>query len=249
MLKAVLFDLDETLFDRIASVRAFVLQQFAGDVGRFDTVEALADRFTALDDRGNVHKTQVYRQIFEEMGHPAPEIWRGYFADFETNAWRLARPYPAMSQTLLALRAAGYKLGIVTNGETHLQLRSLLALDLDRLTDVYLISEHEQCRKPDPAIFLSAAARLGVAPQACAFVGDTPQTDMIGARKVGMQTIWFPNGLAWPESYDWQPDATISHLGELLPSLQRCQRAVSGPEQEQSAQPDATSAPQDIARA
>lgn len=220
MVKAVLFDLDETLLDRIASVRAFVAQQFASDFGRFDSAEDLAERFTVLDDRNNVPKTDVYRHIFEEMGQYGPGIWRGFFDDFEKNSWRFARGYRGLSETLAALRAEGLKLGIVTNGETHLQLRSILALGLDRVVDTYLISEHEGCRKPDAEIFLSAAERLGVSCHDCAFVGDTPQTDMMGARQVGMQTIWFPNGLTWPPSFDWQPDAQIAHLSEL-PALLR----------------------------
>jgi putative hydrolase of the HAD superfamily len=219
MVQAVLFDLDETLLDRISSVHAFVVQQFSGDCGMFDSAEALADRFTVLDDRNNVPKTTVYRQIFTEMGLSAPGIWRGFFADFEKNSWRYAQPYDGMSSTLRALRGAGMRLGIVTNGETHLQLRSILALDLDRLVDTYLISESECCRKPDTEIFLRAAEVLRTKPKDCAFVGDTPQTDMIGARQAGMRTIWFPNGLSWPEGYAWQPDAEIAHLSELPPVL------------------------------
>lgn len=230
MLRAVLFDLDETLLDRIASVHAFVVQQFAGDFGTFESAAALADRFTVLDDRNNVPKAEVYRQLLDEMGQPAPEIWRGYFADFEKNSWRYARPFDGMAQTLEALRRAGMTLGIITNGETHLQLRSLLALDLDRLVDVYLISESEGCRKPDPEIFLRATTRLGVAPQECAFVGDTPQTDMLGARGVGMRTVWFPNGLGWPPTYDWRPDAEIADLSGLLPALRRIQSGAATPQ-------------------
>jgi putative hydrolase of the HAD superfamily len=130
-----------------------------------------------------------------------------------------------MEQTLLSLRKSGARLGIVTNGETHLQLRSILALGLDRLVDTYLISESEGCRKPDAEIFSRAAERLRVGPQDCAFVGDTPQTDMIGARQVGMRTIWFPNGLTWPNAFGWQPDAEISQLSELPPVLRRLQPA------------------------
>ena len=215
MTKAVLFDLDETLFDRIGSVHDFVSAQFAGAFGRFESAEALATRFAELDDRANVHKTRVYPQIFAEMGETDPDRWRGYFDDYEANAWRYARPYDGMRDTLFWLRERGLKIGIVTNGETHIQLRSILALGLDRLVDTYLISEAEACRKPDATIFERAAERLGVATTDCAFVGDTPQADMIGARAVGMTTIWFPNGMLWPDAYDWTPDHRIDALPEL----------------------------------
>ncbi|MBO6777661.1 MAG: HAD family hydrolase [Marinibacterium sp.] len=215
MVEAVLFDLDETLLDRASSVKAFVTQQFSGEFGTFENAEALANRFTVLDDRNNGHKASVYRQIFAEMGLDCPDIWCGFLQDFESNSWRYARSHDAMRSTLWSLGNAGMRLGLITNGETHLQLRSILALDLDLLVDTYLISESECLRKPDAEIFLRAAERLHVAPRNCAFVGDTPQTDMIGARQVGMRTIWFPNGMNWPEDYDWRPDAEIAHLSEL----------------------------------
>lgn len=215
MIKAVLFDLDETLFDRIASLQRFIAHQFKSDYGTFESAEALAHRFNALDDRNNVNKSEVYPQIFREMGHAAPDIWRGYFLDYEASFWRYAQPYAGMGQTLNALRRAGMALGIITNGETHMQQRSVLALGLHRMVDVVLISEDEGCRKPDPEIFLRAADKLDVDPRDCAFVGDTPQTDMIGARTAQMRTIWFPNGMTWPATYNWRPDHQITCLADV----------------------------------
>lgn len=116
---------------------------------------------------------------------------------------------------LHCLKVAGKKIAIVSNGQTHIQLRTLLALNLDRLADVYLISEQEGCRKPEPAIFLRAAERLAVDAVDCVFVGDSPEADLLGARSVGMGTLWFPNGAVWPPHYSWQPDATIASLAEL----------------------------------
>jgi putative hydrolase of the HAD superfamily len=212
----VLFDLDETLFNRSASVRAFVEQQFKGkDLGRFASINALCDRFMALDARGSVPKTTVYNVITDEIGLPCNDAGRTLFDDYEANAWRQAFAFEGMRELLLWLREDGRKTGVVSNGQTHIQLRSLLALNLDRLVDTYLISETEACRKPDPEIFQRAAHSLEVDPQHCIFVGDSPFADMAGARGVGMKTIWFPNGLTWPSDFEWRPDATIMKLAEV----------------------------------
>lgn len=65
----VLFDLDETLFSRTASVRVFVEHQFSGkEIGNFTSLDALCDRFMMLDARGSVSKTIVYKSITQEMG-------------------------------------------------------------------------------------------------------------------------------------------------------------------------------------
>lgn len=44
-------------------------------------------------------------------------------------------------------------------------------------------------RKPDPAIFRRAADELSVIPEACLFVGDDPERDVLGAAAVGMRTV------------------------------------------------------------
>ncbi|EEX16309.1 hydrolase [Citreicella sp. SE45] len=223
MKSPVLFDLDETLFNRAASVRAFVEHQFSGrDLGPFATLEALCDRFVALDARGSVAKTIVYRTIMQEMGWD--DDGRVLFDEYEANAWRHAFAFDGMRELLLWLRDDGRKVGIISNGQTHIQLRTLLALNLDRLVDTYLISETEACKKPDPEIFHRAARRLAVDPRDCIFVGDSPHADMAGARAAHMRTVWFPNGLSWPDDFDWQPDAIVSSLGDVCKVVQKLDR-------------------------
>jgi putative hydrolase of the HAD superfamily len=211
-----MFDLDETLFDRTSSLRTFAVQQLSGSqIGELSDPNALADRFLALDQRGRVAKDLVYRSLLAEIGHQNEELAEELFNDYEANAWRFARPFVTMEETLRGLRASGKKIAIVSNGQTQIQLRTLLALNLDRLADVYLISEQEGCRKPETTIFLRAAKKLAVDTADCVFVGDSPEADLLGARSVGMRTVWFPNGAVWPQDFMWQPDATITALSEL----------------------------------
>jgi len=221
-----MFDLDETLFDRSSSLRIFIQQQFLRiAIGRFRNFNELADRFLQLDNRGRVSKRDVYRTIVDEIGSSNEHLAGDLFDDYEVNAWRYARPFEDTRDTLLWLRNAGIKTAIVSNGQTHIQLRTLLALNLDRLVDTYLISEQEGCRKPDAAIFLKAAERLSVKVEDCLFVGDSPEADILGARSVGMRTVWFPNGAEWPHAYSFEPSATISRLQELRPIIEHWHRA------------------------
>lgn len=219
---AILFDLDETLFNRSASLRCFVEHQFSAlELGHFKSLDDLCDRFIALDERGTVPKEQVYRVITHEMGDDRHLSWKEMFGDYEANAWRHAFAFDGMVDLMSWLRSKGFRIGIVSNGQTQMQLRSLLALGLDRLVDTYLISEQEQCRKPYPEIFRRAAERLSVATSDCIFVGDSPQTDMAGSRSTGMKTIWFSNGADWPEDFDWGPDATILSLNDMQGALEK----------------------------
>jgi len=220
MISAVMFDLDETLFDRSSSLRTFVERQFVSiGIGDFPSLSAVATRFLELDRRGRVSKLEVYDKLLSEIGSGDESLIGKLFDDYEANVWRYARPFEGMSDVLLGLKSSGKKIGIVSNGQTHVQLRSLLALNLDRLADVYLISEQEGCRKPDTAIFLKAAERLSVAASECVFVGDSPEADILGARSGGIRTVWFPNGAEWPDGLQFRPEKTIMSLREIQPLI------------------------------
>ncbi|WP_375785898.1 HAD family hydrolase [Bradyrhizobium sp. Pha-3] len=197
-------------------MRTFVENQFSSvDLGQFDSLRSVCDRFLELDGRGRVSKREVYAQLVAEMAVSDTTIATAMFNDYEAHSWRFAKAFDGVADLLSWLAESGLKIAIVTNGQAHIQLRSLLALNLDRLADAYLISEQEGCRKPEPEIFLRAAKRLAVQPTDCAFVGDSPESDMFGARALGMKTIWIPNGTLWPDEYDWQPDAIVEGLSEV----------------------------------
>jgi len=222
MKHAVLFDLDETLFDRTGSLRLFLADQIKRlNLSVFRDQETTIRRFLELDNRGRTQKTEVYSTMLLERGVKDVALVSALFEDYENNAWRFARGFDGLAETLNTIRESGWKTGVISNGQTHIQLRSLLALNLDRLLDIYLISESVGLRKPDSKIFLLAAKRLSVDPENCVFVGDTPEADIAGAQKVGMKTVWFPNGALWPEDLTTLPDAEIHSLKELCTVLSR----------------------------
>jgi len=218
---AVLFDLDETLFDRTTSLRHFLADQ----IGRHSTLQnvdnkAYIDRFLRLDQRGRVSKSTVYRELLLAMSIDDHSAASALFHDYEDNFWRFARAFPGIDELFEQLGELGVRTGIVTNGQTHIQLRSLAALNLDQVVDAFLISESEGARKPDPEIFERAAHRLNANTNECIFVGDTPVADIVGSQRCGMRGVWFPNGAVWPSDVSATPDAEIASLAEI-PSLVR----------------------------
>ena len=82
--------------------------------------------------------------------------------------------------------------------------------------DVVVDSQGMHCYKPDSRIFDEACSRLSVEPATCVMVGDTPGTDISGARRVGMPAVWINRvGMTWPSGMA-APDAVITNLSELL---------------------------------
>jgi len=214
---AVLFDLDETLLDRTNSLRAFLRDQFRRFEPQLGAVplDEWEARFLVLDARGSVHKSKVYAVLLDEFGGE-PSVLERLFADYSLGCCNYARPFDGATELLSALRQRGRRLGIVTNGEAAFQRAHIAALGLEPLLDAVLVSEEEGLRKPDPQLFHRAAARLGVEPEACLFVGDNPTADVLGAAAAGMKTLWFRCSQAWPSEAPSNPGPTIEHLTEVL---------------------------------
>ena len=190
MIKAILFDLDDTLLDRTTSLAEFVKEQhqrFKLDHVAYETYHR---RFLELDQRGYAAKPQVFHALITEFAIPASV--EALLADFEQGAWTSCTLLPDAAAVLAGLRVRGYKLGVITNGEEWSQMRKLRVAGLLTLFDLIVISGNEQVKKPNPQIFMRAAERLAVRPDECAFVGDHARNDIYGAGAVGMKTIWYP---------------------------------------------------------
>lgn len=212
---AVLFDLDCTLTDRVQTVRAYA-RYFVRDYGarfRIADERAVADELLRLDENGynpNRSEDLAAHAAFIE----APSVaeltahWFEYFAQatVERSGARV---------TLEALRTRGLRLGLITNGPRIKQQHKVDVLGVRHLFDTVLVSAEVGLEKPDPRIFHRAAEELGVEPTRCLFVGDNPEKDVLGAEQAGMQPVWIPAELGWPESLP-APSTVIRELRELL---------------------------------
>lgn len=218
MLKAVLFDLDGTLFDRDSSVRRLVASQYDAFAQELRPVarQTFVERFVTLDRRGYVPKQQVYRDLVRQLGITGVtattlfSFWQAHFHD------RCAL-FPAAAATLDQLAKAGLSLGLITNGGFPWQLHTVQALGIEHHFGTILVSEAEGLRKPDRTIFALATQRLGVAPDQAVYVGDHPAVDIAGARNAGLRTVW-KRDTFWDEPAE--ADAVVDDLG-CLPDILR----------------------------
>jgi putative hydrolase of the HAD superfamily len=213
MVKSVLFDLDDTLLDRNTSIQQFIAAQYDRLTGCLHNISKsdYVTRFIKLDCHGRVWKDQVYQALVVEFGIEKIS-WQTLLEDYETQFQLHCIPFPFLIETLSQLKQKGYLLGIVTNDLEHVQNRSIDGLGIRGYFDTILISEVEQVRKPEPAIFWRALDRLGVTAQNSIFVGDHPKADIEGAKRAGMKTIW-KRDASWLETP--AADATIDNLNEI----------------------------------
>ncbi len=214
LIRAVLFDLDGTLYDRDAVVLRVAHEQFETFRDRFGDVDrdALIARTMELDDHGYARRADVYRSLL--AGMPVDPQLAG---DLEAHFWdcycrHCDVPDDAVS-TLESLRAAGKKLGVITNGPVGWQSRKLRTLGLTDYFDEVVISEAVGIAKPEAGIFNVALARLGVEAREAMFVGDHPEFDVAGAHAAGLTAVW-KRVPYWTLTVE---DAvTIDRLGDLL---------------------------------
>jgi putative hydrolase of the HAD superfamily len=116
--------------------------------------------------------------------------------------------------TLERLRAAGLRLGVVSNSDGRVEA-ALTAAGLRDCFEVVIDSALFGSEKPDPAIFRAALQALGVAPNEALYVGDLYEVDVLGARAAGIEAILLlPETTAAPS--DVRRVASLAALADQL---------------------------------
>jgi putative hydrolase of the HAD superfamily len=208
--EGVLFDLDDTLYDRQATFRTWSEAFLRERVGIVDDAECaeLLWWMESLDANGYGSKHAIMVEMSRRFPRARGSV-EGFYDEFVD---RVAFD-PEARELLDRLDAAGMPYGVVTNGSSR-QLRKVEALRLGDRTKTILVSEIFGAKKPERSIFLAAAKSIGVAPDAILFVGDHPVNDVDGAHSAGMMTAWLRRGRLWPPELA-EADLTIESLSEL----------------------------------
>ena len=211
---AVLFDLDDTLFDRGAAFRAVASLLY-------DSQPSMQDSHSKAAAVSHMVHCDQYVDRFERILLTWPAI---DMSPSQLRAWyyrSLAdalRPDELALCLLAALNREGVPWGVVTNGEAF-QHTKLRLLGVQQLAPFAIVSGDFGHEKPDPEIFLEALRRLGSPPlHRTLFVGDNPDTDIKGSQRVGMLTAWIRLGRSFP-IYLPLLDYQIEHVDELFPVL------------------------------
>ena len=223
---AVLFDLDDTLYDRRATFATWASAFVRSHPRLQDSSQQEAIEFLiALDGYGRTPRTELFtafQQRYPNL-YEVEAIIETYYRQFPDYI-----EHDHLLPLLDVLQRGHLPFGIVTNGYARQQLPKLDVLGLAPLTSCVFISEVFGASKPDASIFLAAAACLGVPAHQVLFIGDNPLVDMYGAHQVGMKTAWVRNGFSWPEGVPFCVDMIIDSLVELPSWIAATARAGQG---------------------
>ncbi|TAK17324.1 MAG: HAD family hydrolase [Acidobacteria bacterium] len=203
--RAVLCDLDDTLFDHAGATRDALahVRTLSAELGRwtldeFDRrhritletlhLEVLAGKWTIEDAR-----IERFRRLLAEAGvderRPAvlEDLSWGYRGAYE-HAWRLV---PGALALVGAIKDAGTRLAIVTNNVVREQRLKIERGGLAPFVDVLVTSEEFGATKPDPGIVHHALARVNAVAANAVMFGDSLTTDIEAGRRAGVRVVWF----------------------------------------------------------
>jgi putative hydrolase of the HAD superfamily len=217
----VIFDLDGTLLSRKLAHARFMLDQamrFSSDLPGVSP-QAYLEVAVRFDRNGMAPRKESFPQIGRALALSA-ELTETLMADYRARFPASCMLFPGVNETLDALREAGLRLGLITNGSAVMQSGKLEAVALRPRLDAVLISEIEGLNKPDEAIFQRAAARLDTEPPHCVFVGNNPDADVRGAKAAGMRAVWVRDPW-WEEPRE--ADAVIDEVPQLVPLVESWQ--------------------------
>ncbi|MCF6136745.1 HAD family hydrolase [Pseudalkalibacillus berkeleyi] len=222
MIKAVLFDLDGTLFNRTESLRHFIKEQYRRwdhQITNVNMDQYMSD-FLKFDENGYVHKESVYLQLIQKY-NLTDELKLTLYNDYQEKFHDHCVAMDGMDEMFAYLKNKDIQLGIITNGETVFQTKTIQALSLEDHFQTILISENEGIRKPSEAIFTKCLHQLKVSPKEAIYVGDHPENDIQAAARIGFTTIWIENGCYDEPSIADFKVKDLSHVPMILEQINR----------------------------
>lgn len=211
MIKAVIFDLDDTLCPEAEYVRS----GFAA-VARAVDIEDGEKQLTRLFDE---NPKNVFDRFASENGLTSADVAR--FVELYRNHTPRISLSDNVSALLKCLRNNGYALGIITDGRPRGQREKICALGLEKLVDKIIVTDELgiEYRKPHPKAFELMCDALKVLPQETAYVGDNPKKDFAVKKHLPVTTIQFcpSSGMYTGAEYldEIEPDYRVTDLSEL----------------------------------
>lgn len=232
-IEAIFMDVGNTL-RIVVKDQEFMTQAKRGLMTLLETTQSESVFFEGMETRWDAYRKQAKGTLTEAS---EKELWTKWLlpdyptetsASLSSELTRLWRdrggrrfPRPDVESTIPALHRRGYALGIIANTITEAEIPNWLEADgLAQYFKTVVLSSKVGIRKPNPEIFREAARRVEADLSKCAYVGDNPTYDVLGARGAGFGLtvlIMDPASLAkHPLTNENQPDYMIREFRELL---------------------------------
>lgn len=212
-----LFDLDGTVLDTYAPILESMRYATKTVFG-----EALPDsKLVSLVGQPLATQMQAFAAERGCGSEVADELTRVYREYNERDLDEKSFPFPGIPEAIASLKNAGFTVGVVTSKRAVLATKSLKAHGLFDVFACVNGAEDSTAHKPDPDPLLTAAKKLGVSPDRCVYVGDSPY-DLQAAHAANMPCV----GVAWGKFFgreillEQMPSVLIASPEELVGAVE-----------------------------
>jgi len=223
MIKAVIFDLDNTLVDFMTMKRLAVSAAINSmiDAGLLLSPEQAQGRIDAIYKERGIE----FQNVFDQLLYDVFQKVDYKILSAGVIAYRRAReaalvPYPHVNMTLVALVKRGIKLAVVTDAPGREAWLRLCYLNFHHIFDHVVTLEDTGERKPSPAPFRRALELLKVGADDAIMVGDWAERDVAGAANLGMTTAFARYGDTFGTLVS-HADYDLNDVSELLQVIDR----------------------------
>jgi HAD superfamily hydrolase (TIGR01549 family) len=202
MIRTVLFDLDDTVFDhkhsRMQALRA--LKSAHDSLSRIPLLElekeheiVLAGNYASMLDGALTPedaRTERIFLLFRKFGTVLSQGEATRYSDLYNRVYEQnRRAVPGVKKLMQALKPT-VQIGVVSNGLYEIQVEKVRVIGAGDLINFMIFSEDVGARKPERAIFEAALERSGSSPANTVFIGDSLESDIRGAFSCGIRTVW-----------------------------------------------------------
>ena len=237
-IRAIFFDLDDTLIDDTASSEKFAeiaAREKAAGAGIDPAVLAAAYLESAIrfwerlepgakrPPPGEI-RASIWQAALHSKGVDDPELARRIARYYDSIRLKGIELFPEAVPVLNQLHGR-YRMAIITNGFAETHAKKIAQLELERYFDNVILAGEMELIKPDPAVFRHAMSVAGVRPEESVMVGDRFNRDIVGAHAAGMRAILIR---VWSDPIPRdarQPDVMIDSIGDLPSALTRLEGA------------------------
>lgn len=216
--KAVLWDLDETLYSRRSAARRMFPGLFRTclytDRSEAFICEAVSYMMTQVKRNSMTHE-DAFRALLAHYPSDKPYVRSECLDYYYAHIRDYAQVDTRTLTVLQKLKTQGVKMAIVTNITPELlehQKKKVAQLGIAQYFDAIVYSAELGVHKPDRRIFDHAAALLGVENAHCVFVGDDPASDIAGALNAGMEAVWLD---PWDTDSVYRTDPRVHRVSSV----------------------------------
>ena len=217
MIKAIIFDLDNTLIDFVTMKKVSCDAAMTAMIGaglNFNKEKGMEELFKLYDKHGWENK-EIFQKFLKKFNKKIDyDILAHGIVAYRRVRTGYLEPYPNVAEVLFELKHRGKKLAIVSDAPRLKAWIRLVSMKLNHLFDYVVSFDDTKEYKPSEKPFKFAFKKLGVKPSECLMVGDNVDRDIQGAKKLGMVSCFAKYGN--PKANSKDADYEINSIKELL---------------------------------